>query len=100
MKTKIGIIALMLMGSAQATTWLPVSPDSFSVSDNYSNEYSLPTGTINQYVWDATGETCDEARSKLTQDHQEINERILGPGTYELPEWKNEVCINNKPFAC
>ena len=98
MKTKIGIALLMLMGSAQATTWLPVSPDSFSVSDNYSSEYSLPTGTINQYVWDATGETCDEARAKLTQDHQEINERILGPGTYELPEWKNEVCINNKPL--
>ena len=98
MKTKIGIALLMLMGSAQATTWLPVSPDSFSVSDNYSSEYSLPTGTINQYVWDATGETCDEARARLTQDHQEINERILGPGTYELPEWESEVCVNNKPL--
>ena len=99
MKTKIGVIlALMLVGSAQATTWLPVSPDSFSVSDSYSSEYSLPTGTINQYVWDATGETCDAARENLTRDHQEVNERILGSGTYELPEWKDEVCVNNKPL--
>ena len=55
MKTKIGIALLMLMGSAQATTWLPVSPDSFSVSDSYSSEYTLPTGTVNEYTWDAVG---------------------------------------------
>ena len=99
MKTKIGMtLALMLAGSVQAITWLPMSADSFDAVDTYSSEYTLPSGSVNSYVWDATGETCDEARAKLTQDHQEINERILGPGTYELPEWENEVCADNKPL--
>ena len=76
MKTKIGIIALMLMGSAQATTWLPVSPDSISVSDSYSNEYTLPSGIINQYVWDAVGTDCYVAEHGVAGRESEYSSLI------------------------
>ena len=96
MKTKIGmLLALMLAGSAQAINWLPMSADSFDAVDTYSSEYTLPSGSVNHYVWDATGETCEAATLDLERDHQELNVSINGPGTYNLPSWENSICIDN-----
>ena len=104
MKTKIGmLLALMLAGSAQAINWLPMSADSFDAVDTYSSEYTLPSGSVNHYVWDAEGPTCytaqhglegfseydslvESAVQRIIQDKTDHPSLYGTPGTFEEEE--------------